>query len=349
MSLNRRTVIATGAAAATAIAAGGAWWLLQDDEAPRGASSRIDLPAGAYDAPEHLSDPRQFVILSLSGGMRSNTSMALRFFDLEGTQLTPPASISLSLANLITGETTDQITITADAQALILEQSAIQSNGWWQLRAEMDDLSASWTFMLPDPNLTGFGTPPVVDTQPDAQAMLSAALNVLVNRTSLRWWQWLSGGNAAIILTRFSITTPEANGLPPSFESDSLMAGRIPLDGTAPSFQANNTRSVTIGDEAMRYLDGATPEVMNPVQYLPLAEYDTTYDGHDGVHLGIVSEIDGRTCQLVTFHLPLGTEAWLAFWIDVETLTLRELFMISVNHYMHWVYYDIDEPFELTF
>jgi hypothetical protein len=165
----------------------------------------------------------------------------------------------------------------------------------------------------------------------------------------MRWWEWLSGGNGAIILARFSITTPASNGLPPSFESDSLLAGRIPQDGTAASFRDDNPRSVTIGDEAVRYTGGATPEPISPVQYLPIDQYDTTYEGYEQVQFGTTADINGRACQLVAFYLPGSIPAWFAFWVDVESASLRELFMLSVNHYMHWIYYDIDEPFELTF
>lgn len=349
MRPNRRQLITTGTVAAAVTAAGGSWWVLRDDDDPEGASDRIDLLAGAYAGSEHQTDPELFVMLSLTGGMPKNITIELRFFDLDGSAVDPPGELAITLANLITGEETRAFDVTNVAAAWQLQQSAIEANGWWQLRVESGDLAVSWTFLLPDPNLTGFDTPPEIETDPDAQAMLSTALDVLRSRASLRWWQWLGGGNGAIILTRYGITTPESNGLPPSFESDSLLAGRIPLDGTAPDFRADNARTVTVGDEAIRYSAGATPEVMNPVQYLPLDQYDTTYDGHDGVHFGITAEIDGRRCQLVAFRLPGQVEAQFAFWIEVETAIIREIFMISVNHYMHWVYFDIDEPFRLSF
>ena len=331
------------------MAVGGAWWWFDKSTTPRGASSRIDLLAGAYAGLEHHTDPAHFVMLSLEGGMPANIGMEMRFFNLDGTNRPLPTSSDISLLNLITGERDDNLDKRVVGDVWILTQKTIRSRGWWQLRAVVDGHTATWTFLVPDPNLTGFGTPPAVETDPDAQAMLSAALNALTNRTSLRWWQWLSGGNGAIILSKFSITTPASNTLPPSFESDSLLAGRIPLDGPAASFQLDNPRSVTIGDEAYRYTDSATPEAINPVQFLPIEEYDTTYEGHDGVHFGITAEIRGRSCQLVAFHLPEGVEAWLAFWIDIDNLVIHDLFMLSVNHYMHWVYFDLDEPFELTF
>ncbi len=349
MSTNRRTFIATGAIAAAAIAAGGTWWALREDVDPTGASSRIDLLAGLYAGPPHETVPEQFALLTLTGGMPANTTMHLRFYDLEAAPMPVPEGISVTLANLITGEETGDIAVSSDGEVATLSQDTIRSDGWWQLRVRAGDLVASWTFLMPDPNLTGLETPQGPETNQDAQVLLAVTLDNLTQRTSMRWWEWLSGGNGAIILARFSITTPASNGQPPSFESDSLMAGRIPQDGAVASFRDDNPRSVTIGDEALRYTGTATPETIAPVQYLPIDRYDTTYAGYEQVQFGMTADIDGRACQLVAFYLPGSIPAWFAFWIEIESASLRELFMISVNHYMHWVYYDIDEPFELTF
>ena len=350
MRFSRRQAIATGTAAAAIAVGGGTWWYLQDEDAPKGASERIDLVAGAYAGPEHESDPELYAMLTLRGGMPKNTTMEVRFFDLEGNSILPPQGIEATLTNLIAGESTDQVTQTAIGQyAVELAQTAIQSAGWWQLALSMDGLAVSWTVMLPDPNLTGFDTPDIGEEDPEATALVTNALALLKSRKSLRWWQWLSGGNGSIILSIFSVTTPESNGQPNSFESDSTLAGQVSLDGSAPSFRTDNPRTVTIGDEGRRYLPDASPEAVNPTQYLPIEEYDTTYTGFEGAHFGITAEIDGVECQLVAFHLPSAVEAWFAFWIETETATLRQLFMHSVNHYMHWIYFDIDEPFELTF
>lgn len=349
MKTNRRTFIATGTAAAIGLAAGGTWWALREDDDPRGASSRIDLLAGLYAGPPHETMPENFAMLTVTGGMAKNTGMELRFYDGNGASMPVPEGISVTLANLVTGEETEEISIRSEDGTATLTQDAIRSDGWWQLRLAAGDLAANWTFLVPDPNLAGLDTPPDQETDPDAQALLAATLDNLTKRTSMRWWEWLSGGNGSIILARFSITTPESNGLSPSFESDSLLAGRIPEDGTAASFREDNPRSVTIANEARRYTPGATPEPISPVQYLPIDQYATTYEGYEQVRLGMTADIDGRDCQLVTFYLPGQIPAWFAFWVEVETARLRELFMLSVNHYMHWVYYDIDEPFELDF
>lgn len=349
--MNRRKFITTASAAGSvALAGGGAWWYLREDDAPQGASDRIDLLAGAYAGLAYQNDPEFFAMLSLQGGMSANTSMELRLFNLDGLPLADSPEISATLANLVTGESTDQVEATrSDGGFWELQQSAIQSDGWWQLVVSLGELTANWTFLMPDPNLTGFEIPPTIPAEPNASATLAAAINALSNHRSLRWWQWLSGGNGAIILSNFSVTTPESNELAAAFESDSVLAGQIPLDGTEPRFRSENSITISSENGALRSINGGTPEAANRIQYLPIDEYHTTYDGHEGAHFGTTAYIEGRRCQLVAFYLPGLQDSWFAFWIDIETTFVRELFMVSVNHYMHWVYYDIDKPFELGF
>lgn len=347
MKLNRRQLgIAATATGAIALAGGAGWWFTRDVGDPKGASDQIDLLAGAYAGAAHTSDPECFVMLSLTGGMPPRTGMRLRVFDLDGIAVEDPGEISASLHNLITGESaTDIAIVLQDDGSWLVQQASVQSNGWWQLIVRVGDLTASWTFLMPDPNLAGLDTPPSVEPDPEASAMLAAALDTLSNHTSLRWWEWLSGGNGSIILARFSITTTASNGEPDTFESDSILAGRIPLDGGAPTFRDENSRRVSTAGQGWNSINGATPVAAETIQYLPISEYYTTYEGHEGAHFGITAEIDGRTCQLIAFYLPGTVVAWFAFWVDLETLLLRELFMLSVNHYMHWVYSDFDEPF----
>lgn len=348
--MNRRQLGIAATAGALALGGSGAWWLLRDDGDPKGASDRIDLLAGAYAGLPYQSDPELFVMLSLTGGMPKNTTMELRVFGLDATPVSDPEPITATLQNLVTGEVASDLQIVAqDNGSWRVQQTLVQSHGWWQLAATVGNLAASWTFLVPDPNLAGLETPPRIDSSPDASAMLAAALDTLSNRTSLRWWEWLSGGNGAIILARFGVTTEASNGLPNAFESNAILAGRIPLDGTDPSFRAENSRRITSGQQGLDSINGGTPVASNPIQYLPISEYHTTYTSYEDVQLGITAEIEGRSCQLLWFYLPGAVDAWFAFWIDIETLFLRELYMISVNHYMHWVYYDIDEPFILEF
>lgn len=346
----RRLITAASATGALALAGGGAWWYLREDEYPKGASDRVDLLAGAYSGLAYQGDPELFAMLSLEGGMPGRTTMVLRLFDLDAAPLADTPEITATVANLVTDEQSDLVDVVAQEDgSWELQQSAIESDGWWQIVVTLDELTASWTFLMPDPNLTGFDTPPTIDAEPDASATLAAAINALSNHTSLRWWQWLSGGNGAIILSNFSVTTPESNDLPAAFESDAVMAGRIPLDGTEASFRAENDLTVSTEDGALRSTNGGTPEPSNKIQYLPIDQYHTTYEGYEGAHFGSTAYIEGRRCQLVAFFLPGLQDAWFAFWIDIETTFVREIFMLSVNHYMHWVYYDIDEPFELGF
>lgn len=345
MKISRRQLIAAGTVV-VAGAAGGVVWLTSDDS-PKGASNQIDLVAGVYAGDPHTSMPDQLAMLSITSGMPKHVGLVLRLFDLEGKSLGIDSQPQIAITNLITGETSSDITLAAKDDHWQLEQSVIDADGWWQVAVEVDDLTAMWTFMVPDPNLTGFDTPPAIETNPEAETMLASALDILTQRTSLRWWEWLSGGNGSIILAQFSVTTPASNDQPAGFENRSLLAGRIQLDGTAPTFREEQTRSVTIGATAITIEGTGTPSSTAPTIYLPINEYDTTYAGYDGVHFGMITEIDGVACQLVAFHLPSVTEAWFAFWIEMESLTLRELFMHSVNHYMHWIYFDIDQPFVL--
>lgn len=346
----RRFIAAASATGAIAVAAGGSLWYLRDGGDPQGASDRVDLLAGAYAGLPYRNEPELFAMLSLTGGMPARTAMELRLFTLDAEPISDAPGLSASVVNLITGDRSDHVEITSQADgSWHLQQTDVQSEGWWQVTVAVEELTASWTFLMPDPNLTGFETPPAIDADPDASAMLAASLNALSNRSSLRWWEWLSGGNASIILVRFSVTTPESNDLPASFESDSMLAGRIPLDDSEVAFRADNPRTVSTTDGALRSINGGTPEATSVIQYLPIDEYYTTYEGFEGAHFGITAEIEGRHCQLVAFFLPGAIEAWFAFWIDMETTFVRELFMLSVNHYMHWVYYDLDEPFELGF
>lgn len=347
MKLNRRQLIAAGATVAIGATAGTAVLMLQNDD-PKGASSRIDLLTGVYDAPPHRSDPLSFAMLSITGGMAGKTTLELRLFDLSGDPADASGDINVSLANLITGDSLENAPLNVDADHWAIGSDALASNGWWQIVANIGQGAASWTIMLPDANLTGFDTPPEIESQPDAERLLLSALDTLKSRTSLRWWEWLSGGNGSIILAEFGVTTTASNGLPNSFVNHSMLAGQIPLDGSAPKFRKQATRTITVGDAAVSIVGDGTPTPTNPVRYLPIAEYDTTYSGFNGAHFGITADIDGIECQLVAFHLPSATEAWFAFWIETSTLTIREIFMHSVNHYMHWVYFDIDEPFEIN-
>lgn len=347
--MNRRElIIAASAVGAVALAGGGAWWMLREDSDPKGASDRIDLLAGAYSGQPYLNDPEFFAILSISGGMPARTSFELRLYELDAEPILGATDISATIANIVTGEFSDQVDVVAKEDgSWELSQKAIESDGWWQLVVNVGEQTASWTFLMPDPNLTGFETPPTVEPDPDATALLQSSLDALSSRVSLRWWEWLSGGNGAIILAQFSVTTPESNGLPAAFESDSRLAGLIPVDGAAASFRTENPRTVSSEDEGMRSINGGTPEAANPIRYLPIDQYHTTYTGFEGAHFGSTAEIEGRDCQLIAFYLPGAVPAWFAFWIDIETSFIRELFMLSVNHYMHWVYFDIDDPFVL--
>ena len=347
MNLSRRQLIAAGCVAA---ASGGSGAVLLSDEhnhESHGARDRIDLPAVAAAGAPHNHDAEELAILSVTGGLPDTTQLWLRIAVLDGQTHLPADDTAINITNLTTGDSVANISHTVDGERWRLDSLPMRTDGWWQVHASWGDLTASWTLLLPDLNLTGFDTPPLPETDPDAEAMLRDALAVLTGRASLRWWEWLSGGDGSIILARFGVSTPASNGLPPSFENVSLLAGRIPMDGAEAEFRDTRQRMVTVGEQGRRIVGTATAEAISPVSYLPIGSYDTTYADCEGVAFGTTAAIEGIDCQLITFHLPGTTEAWFASWIEQESLTLREVLMISANHYMRNVYFDIDEPFEI--
>lgn len=352
VKLSRRQLIGSSVAAgATLGLAGGAAWYFTRDTDPKGASDRMDLLTWASDTPPPVfpEDLTYLVLVTITGGMPKNTRMEMRWFAPDGKPVVLDETPTATLTNLVTGEETPYTVTLMDDGGYRLDQDTIRSNGWWQVVTKVGQTLATWTLIVPDPNLTGFSTPPKIDTDPQASAMLAACLNKLSTSVSLRFWEWLSGGNGSIILANFSVTTPESNGLEPSFENQSLMAGRVPPDGGNATFRAENSRTVTIGSEGARSVNDGPSGPFSATNYLPISEYATSYDGRDGIHFGMQREVNGRDSQLIAFHLPGYQEAWFAFWVDMRTIEVHELFMISTYHYMHWIYYDVNEPFEIAF
>lgn len=344
----------------------GLWYFFLREEAPKGHTDRVDLTAGAYSGDMLEQDPELFVLLSVTNGMPDSIAFDLRLLNLEGSDLPLDAGYeaSVEIVNLNDGSRDDAVALQsvpdATTPAWRIANSAVDTEGWWRLtatiqRPEGEPLVSEFTLLVPDPNLTGFDTPPTLETDPEAASMLNTAITNMSQWDSLRWWEWLSGGNGSIILAEFSVTTPDSNGQPDSFSNQLLLSAVVlPLrEGEAPPAPRwHHNLSVTIGDDAMRVRDGGTPEATSATRYLPIQQYPETYAGATDVRFGITEQVNGREAQIVTFHVPSITtqsEAYYAFWIDVETGELLQLSMLANNHYMMWVYTDVNEPFVIEF
>lgn len=362
----RLGMIAATAAIILAVAGGAMWYLLLRDDEPEGHADSITVVAPAVDGPQHQTDPVLLTSLTMTGGRPDNAAFEISVLDADGSFLPVDGSYTLTAAitNLNDGSHIDAVPLEADQDASTptwsVPDPGIDTEGWWRIRTTIErpdggPLVSGFHLLLPDPNIAGFDSPPAPDSDPEAAAELDDAITQMSGWTSLRWWEWLSGGNGSMITAEISVTTPDANDQPHSFMSRSIFAGRlVPAeDGSPPAPpRTHHAMSVTIGNEAWQVRDGGTPEPRSPTQYLPIQRYPETYEGATSVRYGIVEEVDGRQAQVITFHVPAQptqSEAWYAFWVDTETGDIVQLAMLAMNHYMVWDFFDVNEPFVIEF
>lgn len=354
-------IIVTAVTLVTIIAAGGMFLYLRDNK-PQGHTDLITLAAIANSGSPQETDSDLITHLAFTDGHPDDTQFKVSLTDIQGRTLPPDAAyeVSIGLTNLNTGSVIEPRPMDLVSDVLTptfeLKEPGLDEEGWWRIRTDItppegDALASEFYILLPDPNLAGFESPPASDDNPEAAAMLSTAITQMSEWTSLRWWEWLSGGNDSLIMADFAVTTTDANGQPPAFQNDMLFAGGFErkADGAPPAPPArNHYTAITIGEQAWsRNADGEI-KPMSPTRYLPINRYPETYQGATSIQLGIQEDINGRNAQIVTFHvptLPTQSEAWYAFWIDTETGDILKLAMVANNHYMIWIYTDINEPF----
>lgn len=362
----RRGMILAAAAIILALAGTALWWFLLR-EAPRaGHTNEITLVVPAVAGQLQTSEPELLASMTMTGGTPDSAAFTFSLMEPDGAFLPVDDGyiFGASLTNLNDGTRVDALALEAvDGSATPTWRATsdgVDTAGWWRIRAEIgrpdgDPLHAEFFLLIDDPNMRGFTAPPAPETDPQAEAMLQNALSQMSAWESLRWWEWLSAGDGSMILVEFSVTTPDANGQPPGFENRSLFAGKmVPSeDGEPPTLpRIDYYTAVTIGEESWEVGPDGTPEPRPATRYLPIQQYPETYEGATSVRFGVVEEIDGRQAQVVTFHvpnLPTQSEAWYAFWIDVETGDVVQLSMVAMNHYMVWEYFDVNKPFVLEF
>lgn len=362
----RLAMIAAAAAIILALAGTSAWWFVLRDEPPAGHTDEITLVVPAVAGQRHDSAPELLASMTMTGGTPDSAAFEFSLIDPLGAFLPLDGGYTFdaALTNLNDGTQVDALALEAVDGARTptwrATSDGVDTAGWWRIRAAIgrpdgDPLQAEFFLLIDDPNMRGFTAPPAPETDPQAQAMLQTGLSQMSAWTSLRWWEWLSAGDGSMILVEFSVTTPDANGQPPGFRNRSLFAGKMvpSADGAPPAKpRLDYFTSVTIGDQSWEVGPDGTPESRPPTRYLPIQQYPETYQGATSVQRGITEEIDGRQTQVVTFHvptLPTQSEAWYAFWIDVETGDVVQLSMVAMNHYMVWEYFDVNEPFVLSF
>jgi hypothetical protein len=366
LSGKRTWMIAAIAVVILALAGGSLWYAFLREEQPQGHTDQVTLVAPAVDGPLHATDPVLLTSLVMTGGEPDNAAFEISLMAPDGAFLPMDGAYALTaeITNLNDGAHVDAMPLEEVAGSSTptwrVDDPGIDTEGWWRIRTtterpDGDPVTAEFHLLMPDPNMTGFTSPPAPDSDPEAEATLGTALTQMSEWDSLRWWEWLSAGDGSIILVEFSVTTPDANGQPDGFRNRSIYAGRmVPGENGEPPSPPRMDwyTSVTIGDDAWAVREDGTPEPASATRYLPIQHYPETYEGATSVTYGITEEVFGREAQVVTFHvptLPTQSEAWYAFWIDIETGEVLQLSMLAMNHYMVWEYFDVNEPFVLEF
>lgn len=327
-----------------------------------GQTERITLAMTATAGAPHTTEGEIITHLTMTGGTAETIALGVYLTDMQGKNLPPGAGyeITAALTNLNNGVTTGTIPMqTIEKAATPTFETAsldLADSGWWRItvtieRPETAPVTSDFYVLLPDPNMTGSGWPADDVSDPAAERMLASAIGQMSEWDSLRWWEWLSGGNDSLVMAEFSVTTTDANGEPNAFQTRMLFTGGFERrsDGTPPAPPArNHFMQITIGDRAWsRNAEGRVSDT-SPAQYLPIDRYPETYEGASQIRFGIREKVDGRTAQIITFRVStegMHSEAWYVFWIDVETGNVLKQVMIAPNHYMIRVYFDVNEPF----
>lgn len=350
--ISRRALIAATAATALLTACGQA-----DPPSPTSAPPTVKsvvIPLVGTNQPLR-NGPAALLEITISGGRPGDTRFRLRPRDLAGRALTGLSTPTLAVRQLTSGSEIPT-TLTASDDGSWLTDTLDGNDDWWQLTPQLTLADASLTgeafFLLPDPNLAGFDAPAHPETDPAAAAALEETLAAMAAWQSIRWWQWLSGGNGSMIVNQFSVTTPAANGEPGAFEAQSLFAGLF--DDTTPSIppRVNDHLSVTIGDQAMERDAAGAVSPAAPTAYQPITQYPENYAGADSIRAGAETTVNGERCDVITFHCPASTtqgEAWYAFFRSQPSGELIQVAMLAANHYMICQYFDRNVPFVLRF
>jgi copper transport protein len=307
------------------------------------------------------TEPEAIAHLTFSPGRQGANEIRFRLTDMEGRPLPsgPAPRVTAEFTSLDHAVTRPDVSlqpVDTATQTYGTEGLELTIDGWWRIRTTIardgvDDLTAEFYLLLPDPNMNGFDAPPQPDPDPEAEAMLNDAMSTMSAWSSLRWWQALSGGNDSLVISDYAITTTAANGQPDAFTSQTTFSGGFErrADGTAPAPPTRNTyRAVTIGERGWSVDADGTVTEQSATQYLPIDRYPETYEGADHIRFGGTEEVNGEVSRIITFHTPERSgqsEAWFAFWVGTETGNIHRLAMVASNHYMVWEYSAFNEPF----
>jgi putative copper export protein len=242
--------------------------------------------------------------------------------------------VRLSFESLTTGAAQNNIDTTPDGNGnWVLKGTQLSIADWWRItvtirRAGVEDLSAPFYVIMPDPNINGFDSVPAVESNPDAQAVYERGLANLNSLHRLAYIQQLSSGTGTVVES-----TLEVN------------------DGTDGSTIANRVTTstatlITIGDQRWLGQPGQPWQQTGSNPPIPPSQFGEDFAGATQFQMGITEEVNGEQAQVIAFFVPATTTAaaWYVWWVGVDSGHVLREAMVSRVHYMSEEYGNFDGP-----
>ena len=164
------------------------------------------LDLARYTTPRTGED-RLKAILSIAPAKPGENTFSVRITTTDDTPL--PESdfqlVRLSFESLTTGAAQNNLDTSPDGNGnWVLKGTQLSIADWWRItvtirRAGVEDLSAAFYVIMPDPNINGFNSVPTVSSDPAAQAVFDRGLANLNSLHRLAYIQQLSSGTGTVV------------------------------------------------------------------------------------------------------------------------------------------------------
>ncbi|MEZ4497995.1 MAG: hypothetical protein R2845_14730, partial [Thermomicrobiales bacterium] len=204
---------------------------------------------------------------------------------------------------------------------------------WWRVtarirRAGVEDTSAVFYLVLPDPNVGTFPDTIEGDGDPAAEALFQTGLTSLTSLHRVSYSQQIATGSESQVVFSLASVNDGTDGSTP-----------------AQTISTEQSTSITIG--TTRWLSQTTSDRWGATQSNPPimpSEWGDEYENAVGFRLGAIEALNGVEAQIVTFYTPQtrSAPAYFAWWVSTETGQLLQIAMVSRVHYMTQVFFDFD-------
>ncbi len=293
------------------------------------------LDLAHYTTPRTGED-RLKAILSIAPAKPGENTFSVRVTTTDDTPI-PDSDLQLvrlSFESLTTGAAQNNIDTTPDGNGnWVLTGTQVSIADWWRItvtirRAGVEDLSAPFYVIMPDPNINGFDSVPTVDSDPDAQAVYERGLTNLTSLHRLAYIQQLSSGTSTVVESTLEVNDG-ADG--------STIANRV---------TTSNATVITIGDQRWLGQPGQPWQQTGSNPPIPPSQFGEDFTGATQFQMGITEEVNGEQAQIVAFYVPATTTvaAWYLWWVGVDSGHVLRQAMVSRVHYMSEEYGNFDGP-----